>query len=241
MENVFFFPPYVGDLYGKPDNFFNGKKVLVIGNSHYCDKGYPKNSDRTMNREIGCDKCPNRFVENVCPNSNHSWTSDAIEDTKGLNNYVQARKEYLTTYLKFAIIMDEKLRGQNNLSEDVNYLIFWESIAFYNFLQVAVPSNNSQGTPTKIKKSKEIFENLFPFMDSNYSLPDIIIVLGKKQVFNHFSEFPNFELIQDRLGKFEHKGKEILTICINHPSRCGYAMERDRIKGFAPELISNEL
>ena len=237
MENDFFFPPYIGELYGKPDNFFNGKKVLVIGNSHYCDYGYPTNSDGTSNREIGCSECPNRFVENVCPNSNHSWTWDAISDSKDLKNFSQAQKEKLTTYLKFAIIMEENFRRQGNLKENKSYLTFWESVAFYNFLQVAVPSNDSQGTPSEIEKSKEILNNLFPFMGSKYSLPDIIIVLGKGNVFNHFLDLSNFELIQDRLGKFKYKEKEILIICINHPSRCGYATERARIKGFTPELF----
>lgn len=33
MENDFFFPPYEGDIYADAVNFFNGKKVLVIGNT----------------------------------------------------------------------------------------------------------------------------------------------------------------------------------------------------------------
>lgn len=42
MENDFFFPPYVGVKYADADNFFNGKKMLVIGNSHYCDENFEK-------------------------------------------------------------------------------------------------------------------------------------------------------------------------------------------------------
>ena len=246
MENDFFFPPYVGESYGKPDNFFNGKKVLVIGNSHYCDEGYDISKSKGE-YGTGCWSSCKNYMKEKCPNKNEdlkerfTWTKDAISDTMELENFAKAKSNKLTTYLKLAIIMDESFRGQNNLNENESYLTFWNSIAFYNFLQAAVPSNNSQGTPTEIKKSKVIFENLFPFMDSKYSLPDIIIVLGEKHVFNHFLEFSNFELVESRLGKFRYAGKEIDTICIYHPSaRKSYERHREIIKSFAPELIYNE-
>ena len=242
MENDFFFPPYVGNLYGKPNNFFNGKKILVIGNSHYCDDGYdiPKSNDKQYGTGCWCS-CKN-YMKDKCHNKNgdkqFTWTEDAISETRDVDNFAEAYKKYLTSYLKFAIIMDESFRGQNNLNKNERYLTFWGSIVFYNFLQSAVPSNNSQGTPKEIEKSKEIFKSLFPYLEAKYSLPDVIIVWGKENVFNHFLEFPNFELLESRLGKFRYAGKEIDVICIYHPSaRKSYEEQRNIIKGYIPELF----
>ena len=122
MENDFFFPPYVGDLYGKPDNFFNGKKVLVIGNSHYCDKNFDEE------KHCGFD-CKNFIIEEKCPTRNRflssgkvSWTQEAIDLVKGEGS--TKAEDKLTSYVRLGGIW--ALNG-NNKKE------FWDSIIFYNF------------------------------------------------------------------------------------------------------------
>ena len=238
MENDFFFPPYVGDLYGKPDNFFNGKKVLVIGNSHYCDKNFDEE------KHCGFD-CKNFIIEEKCPTRNRflssgkvSWTQEAIDLVKGEGS--TKAEDKLTSYVRLGGIW--ALNG-NNKKE------FWDSIIFYNFLQRAVPApivdNNKFEKELFISKYEII--RFFRCLNKDGKLPDVILVTGEQNVYNLLPFKNKMKLVQslpqdirfyDKYHILQIFDKIIKVITIYHPSATkSYEEQREIIKGFAPELI----
>ena len=102
-----FFHPWAGSHYSSGGIF--GKKIMVLGDSHYC--GTP------------CGRCG----EN--PNARcYRLTSDVIEWCLDPNC---EREDWMKTYLKF----ERSLVGHETTSEESRKI--WDSIVFYNFLQVA--------------------------------------------------------------------------------------------------------
>lgn len=73
MENEFFFPPYKGELYGKPEGFFNEVRVMAIGNSHHCDTKFD-------HYHRCCEQC-----ENYIPSCNN-FTMDTSQYPYRRNN-----------------------------------------------------------------------------------------------------------------------------------------------------------
>ena len=214
MEKKYFFEPYKGELYGKPNNFFNGKKVLVIGNSHHCDKEYD--------------------IKNRCGSKCCNYSKDCHEFTEGVIQwYLQnpkgtglepEQKNWRKTYTKFAWTFKHGC--------DRKY--FFESIVFYNFLQRAVKDDKAQGSPEEIEISRPLVMAAIRELD-----PDIVILWGKEHVFNHL---PNDQWIpgkNDRVGYYRINNRDIKVICLDHPAYAGYEKQLKILMEGAPELISN--
>lgn len=211
MEHEFFFPPYVGELYGKPESFFNEVRVMAIGNSHHCDTKFD-------HYHRCCEQC-----ENYIPSCNN-FTTDVV------NNYIsnptgegceEGDDRWRRTFTKFA-----NLLGANGSIERV-----WNSIVFYNFLQCAVPNSKAQGNTVEINRSKEYMLTLL----TEYA-PDVVIVWGNTHVYQCLPKGENWKDITDRTGIYTINGKNIRVACIKHPMICGYEYGRDIIKSIAPEL-----
>lgn len=239
MENDFFFPPYIGDKYADADNFFNGKKVLIIGNSHYCDKNFDEE------KHCGFD-CKNFLIEEKCPTRNRflscektSWTKEAIDEVKKEGSTKAGDK--LTSYVRLGGIWRI---NDNNKKE------FWDSIIFYNFLQRAVPDpivdNNKFEKELFISETEII--RFFRWLEEEGKLPDVILIAGERQVFNLLPLKNQMTLVQSlpREIRFYNKyhtlhiyNKTIKVITLFHPSapNKSYEEQREIIKGFAPELF----
>lgn len=235
MENEFFFPPYVGDLYGKPDNFFNGKKVLVIGHAHYCtgkdEKGIPY-----YTKECGFE-CPVRKLPNngegKCPNSKDSWTDDVID---GYIKFCEGEPAQSSTALfsKFANLLgaDNKRKVQIEI---------WKSVIFYNFAQVASPTTEGELEEDVYIKSSLYCSRLFRDLQRYKLFPDVIFVWGKFTP-KHFIESVKLTCINSEKGQYEYNLHQIKIIFINHTSRIpigGYESVRAYISSIDPNLILN--
>lgn len=230
MENEFFIPPYAEKLYGRTEGFFNGVKVMAIGNSHYCTEGF--------NEQTRCGKnCPNYMIPGKCGNVNvnqgrqNSFTQDVMEDFIAYKSGQIALADWMRTFTSFAHIFNETC----------DVIMVWKSLCFYNFLQVAVGSNNAPGTPDEINESKK-----HVLAAIAVHKPDVIVVWGYDNVFVHlldvFKNLPtNFHWIIDseneRCGILTMNEKSMRVVCINHPSRAGHEEARNLIKHIAPELI----
>lgn len=227
----FFIPPYAEKRYGDPNGFFNGIKVMAIGNSHYCTEGYDKDNRCGLN-------CRNYMIPGLCGNVNgcygrtNCFTQDVMEDY--IANPVANKKEktnWKRTFTSFAHIF--------NGSCDVKEV--WKSLCFYNFLDVAVQDNKAQGTVDEISDAKnKVIEAII------LNSPDVIIVWGEPNVFchmldvfNHFPENMSWQksLNNDLCGILTLDNKEIKVVCIKHPSRGGHDEARSIIKSIAPEII----
>lgn len=152
-NNKIFFKPWVGENY---ENGINGKKILVLGESHHCDD----------------DKCLDCGTTNTKHDCN-SFTQKVI-----LNYFSYKEKKYpfdrwMNTFTKFANILNGK-----KLS-DPEQIDFWESVAFYNYVQKAL-------TGPRISPTQDEFNNSLPafhYLIENLK-PDLIIIWGMRLWYN---------------------------------------------------------
>ena len=91
--------PWIGEIYSTTG--YAGKRILALGESHYCEKASDATEDITQKV----------IADLFDPQSGH--------------------EAYKNTYTKFA----EALLGRNCLSFEYKER-FWNSIAFYNYVQV---------------------------------------------------------------------------------------------------------
>lgn len=213
MDFDLFFPPWIGNEYLNKDNIFNGKKIMVVGHNHHDVNHYDSYH--------GCGfRCENYLIPGKCDGKD--FTKVVINDYLGYNDE-KNRQRYYKTFDKFTDTLTT-----NKGKKDV-----WNSIIFYNFLQRAVSKQGKSGNPEEISLSKHAFIYLLNALPQEM-LPDIIIAWGEKNVYWKIGEFFNEnlpELISGKKGwikKGRFKGKEILLICIHHPSYRFYNTERWR-------------
>lgn len=139
-----FFNPWIGKHYF--NNKLFSKRIFILGESHYCDKN--------------CIDCGNVYQHPECG----SITSDVIGWY--LNPEIE-REKWMNTYLKF----ERSLVGIETFNDDS--IKIWDSLVFYNFLQVAMSGPRISGT------NKEYADAAKSFLDTleQYS-PDVLIVWG---------------------------------------------------------------
>ena len=235
MENEFFFPPYKGELYGKPEGVFGDIRVLALGHSHYCEDGY--NPD-LMNlrihknrRIIRCDKNCANYGSELCPIRTGQWTTDAAK------NYINSgAKDKTNIFSKFAHILN--CFGDDK--EKKNEKECWMSLAQYNFLQTAVGKPDKEGNSAEIEFSRILVAEAFKQL-----APDIIIAWSEQKVFNHVFKYLPAEFMWTPgnydfpSGTIKIGDKIAKVIGIPHPSarrRDAQAVAIERIKTIAPEL-----
>ena len=143
------FEPWKGENY--PTSGFNGKKVLVIGDSFYCSE------------------------EEAVP----TLTKKVITDYLAIRNgeFRENKGEWTNTYLKF----ERSLEGKETTPEDSRRI--WNSIAFYNYLQVPMSGARESGSKLDYTNAENAF-----FEVINELQPDLIIVWGVGKLFNNLPE-----------------------------------------------------
>lgn len=151
MKNVFF-KPWVGENYQSGGIF--DKKILILGESHYCG---------------GCDKCGLKFAQEC----------EDFTTTKVIKDYLAARvcentwEKWMNTNLKF-----ERSLVNKETDGDESQKI-WNSIAFFNFLQVALDGSRKAGSP------EDYYEGQTAFLEViNELQPDLIIVWGATRMYD---------------------------------------------------------
>lgn len=230
MANEFFFPPYRGELYGKPEGAFCGIRVMALGHSHYCEKGYnPELINLRIHknrRVIRCDKNCANYGSDLCPNRTGKWTADAAD------NFIKSgTKDKTSIFSKFAHIL-------NCFGDEVEC---WKSLAHYNFLQAAVGNYNKEGNNAEIEFSRILVAKAFKVL-----APDIIIAWSEQKVFNHVFKYLPAEFMWTPgnydfpCGTIKIGDKLTKIIGIPHPSarrRDAQVVATERIKTIVPELF----
>ena len=133
---------------------FNGKKILVIGESFYCSEEEADKYAATLTEKIVNDYLAIRNGE--------------FRENKG---------EWTNTYLKF----ERSLVGEETTPERSREI--WNSIAFYNYLQIPMSGARESGSPIDYKNAEKAF-----FEVINELQPDLIIVWGVGKLFNNMPE-----------------------------------------------------
>ncbi len=191
-----FFHPWVGRNYTSGGIF--GKRIMALGESHYCGEDC-----KVCGQNFNC-RC-NQFTENVVK----EYLNPNIE-----------REDWMTTYLKF----ERSLVNHNTTPSESKDI--WDSILFYNYLQVAVRKARQAGTSTQYRASEEAF---FSMIDK-YE-PELIVVWGVR-LWNQlpstrWEDGPRIAVdgydVQNGYYQLANGGRS-RVVCIYHPS-AGYSWD----------------
>ena len=190
------FKPWVGKNY---DKGINGKKVLVLGESHYCSPIEKRNCMGKICTQQNVSNCANFTIKVVGDYVNH-----------------YSGEKYEQTFLCFERAVANRELSQTEREE------FWNSVMFYNYLQYAMDAPNQQPSATQWKmwaQSEEAFRELLETYE-----PDKIIVWGQR-LFNALPEWDSTKdmLIatdgqQTPLRIYNFNSKKIPAMQVYHPS-----------------------
>jgi len=183
MENLFF-KPWIGENYLSTG--ISGKKILVLGESHICGEG--------------CSDCGNSTEHPEC----NVFTNNAV---KYFLNYKSGKGEFerwMNTFTKFGNVFYNK-----SLSSDET-VSFWNSIAFYNYVQYSTDKSRVSPRNDEFAKSSTAF---FEILQS-YK-PDIVFVWGER--------------LWDQLPDGGEFGEEISVENVNSGRLYYYSIDKNRI------------
>lgn len=142
-----FFDPWIGKNYGTELSIFR-KKILILGNSHYCED---------------CEDCGNRELHPDCTDLTRRVIIDYLDP--------EHKAYWKSTFSTFINSMYNK---PTSIKERRN---FFESISFYNYLQIAAgedPYSTEKYDYTDDRYLKAFYEVI------NKTLPDVVICWGNK-------------------------------------------------------------
>ena len=123
-----FFRPWVGSSYTSGGIF--GKRLMILGESHYCEEG--------------CVDCGNARVHPECCGFTNGVVSDYLNESL-------ERQRWMSTYLKF----ERSLVGHETDWPERKKI--WNSVVFYNYLQVAMGGPRVAGTNLQYEEAAEPF------------------------------------------------------------------------------------
>ena len=193
-----YFEPWVGRNYKNGGIF--GKKILALGDSHYCDSC------------VGCGVAGG-IRDNV------DFTKNTVKD------YLErsyGTKGWPTTYKKF-----ERILSGNLNTDKSDAISIWNSIAFYNFLQTA---NNSYARTAYLDEYYDKSLPYFWTVIDELAPDIVIVWGSKvwEHLPNDGwvdNPIDNYEYV----GYYERNGKKITFIDIYHPSYPHSLEEESRI------------
>ena len=190
------FKPWVGKNYFT--NGYKGKRILVLGESHYCNK--------ELSEEGRCHPyCRKEQMDAACFMQTQDVVQEAVYDYRG--------DPYQQTFLCFERAVVGKVLTQDEREK------FWESVIFYNYIQYSQGGPRVAPQPEHWARSEEAFVELL----ETY-MPDYILVwgvrlyfglpsLGGKAVKFHPDDGSNAEY-----WIYTVNGKEIPALKMHHPS-----------------------
>lgn len=126
------------------------KKILVIGESHYC---------------AGCPKCGGKPIDGECSSMTQNVLQSIVDGKT---------TRWSGTFHKFEKSLINPDASPKTSSE------IWQSLAFYNYLQVAVSKAREAGEWYDYEKSEAAF-----FEVLNKLQPDVIIVWGVTRMWDN--------------------------------------------------------
>ena len=203
MENKEFkyvkFLPWVGEYY-KNGEGFHGKKILILGESHYCKEDDNRTELCKIKWAQNNSRCNHECMNSCC----YAMTNDLIE---GEYEYFKYRLEYNSLpkvdskgnkisykHLQTLLCFERNVLGRETSPEDS--VSFWQSVAFYNYMQ------HAQRGPAKSleNKDKEYYEKAFQEILEELK-PKYIIVWGKR--LHNDNLLPDSEVSTIKVGKYE--------------------------------------
>lgn len=198
MSNINF-KPWVGKNY--ETGLFNGKKILVLGESHYCisERGEGGRCNQVCSKDLMDEECLNQTI-------------NLIEDVK--------QGWRLRTFSNFERTMFGKVPNQEERE------LLWDSVIFYNYLQYAQsgPTRPLEQNAEAYKESEEAFKEVL----ETY-MPDYIIAWGMRlyDITPNWCGESSLIEIEDNgeanVWTYTINGKRIPALFIYHPCYGGYS------------------
>ncbi len=149
--NKVFFKPWIGKDFHTHGHM--GKKILVLGESHYCEI------------EKVCDECGTTGSKPGCK----EFTNGTVQAFLQYKKTGQSHSGWMNTYTKFGnVLANRKLDG----IETEN---FWHAVAFYNFVQIAVVDKRTPPSPANFRFSDTAFFDVLSSLR-----PDVVIAWGER-------------------------------------------------------------
>lgn len=208
FKNVFF-KPWVGEHYFTTG--FNNKKILILGESHYCGEG--------------CETC-GIVNDNKC----ESFTTDVIEEFFHYKQGIGPHKKWMNTFTKFANVFNGT---QITNDEQIN---FWNSVIFYNYIQIALDGPRISPNEQNFKQSELAFFEIL-----NEYKPDLIIAWGVRLWDRLPDNGRWAEVIldgsSDKFYNYPIENKEIPSFNIYHPSSSAFNYDQTLLIKQAISLI----
>lgn len=216
-----FFKPFVGENYSVG---LSGKKVLVVGDSFYCNnhdcKYFSECTDMVK-------KDSSKF-DTVCPYYKPRNLSDAPVGELG---------EQYGAYKTFGEFMSEYAEGTDSLT-------VWNNVAFTNYVQFFVPSATAHSKEAVSERDFEAFKETVMELR-----PDIVFVWGviageairknRKEVYDY--DKPEFHAKEGYVCHLRLDGldKDIVIINTYHPSAWAYwSRSLPLLKKYTDEVLS---
>ena len=128
MDSNVFFQPFVGKDYANGGIF--GKRIMIMGESHYCDEECADCGDCRMHRE--------------CMGFTQDVLGDYLDESK-------ERQNWMRTFLKF----ERSLVGEE--TDQAKRMKIWNSVVFFNYLQVAMGGPRQAGTAKQYQQAGKAF------------------------------------------------------------------------------------
>ena len=125
MNSNIFFQPFVGKDYVNGGIF--GKRIMILGESHYCDES--------------CTDCGDCQLHRECMNFTQQVLGDYLNENK-------ERQNWMRTFLKF----ERSLVGEE--TDQTMRLKIWNSVIFFNYLQVAMGGPREAGAAEQYHQAR---------------------------------------------------------------------------------------
>ena len=179
------FIPWVGKSYNKEG--FQGKKILILGDSHYCEKEKNRNEECKLHwEENGC-KCSYNCMNERC----YSMTEFLIR-----NEYLESRRNggamarHLHTILNF-----EKNLFNCTPTADAS-VDFWSRVIFYNYIQHSQhePGTRRKTSPKEKEEYRQAFKEVLEVYKPNYIIVWSKMLFTKDWLPDGTSEIPDYTL-----------------------------------------------
>ena len=194
------FQPWVGKDYEA--GLFNGKKVLILGESHYCEKerGETGRCNLCCAQDLMTDDCFNQTVQVIDEIKNQDWRS--------------------RTFSNFERTIFGKVPSQDER------IFFWDRVVFYNYLQFSQsgPTRPLEQSINDFKVSELAFKELLEMY-----MPDYIIAWGirlYKISPDWDGEQSTIEVEENgsaNVWTYTINDKRIPALFIHHPSHRAYS------------------
>ena len=197
MDSKIFFQPFVGKDYANGGIF--GKRVMILGESHYCDEE--------------CADCGDCRLHRECMSFTQHVLGDYLDE--GME-----RQNWMRTFLKFerSLVCEE--------TDPAMRLKIWNSIIFFNYLQVAMGGPREAGTDGQYRQARAVF---FGVLDKFQ--PEYAIAWGQR-LWNHlptdrWQDGDDLVVEGSRIATGFYllgNGKKVKAMAVNHPS-VGYSWD----------------